>query len=98
MLGLHVATCKAQADWPQFLASDQRAALTGFVQEHNGYCNAEVTSAADGTPSIFTWEGGAWLEALAAHALARLDGIEVCTGFEWAWNARCLFMSGQIPG
>ena len=40
----------------------------------------------DGTPAIFTWEGGAWLEALAAHALARLDGIEVCTGFEWAWK------------
>lgn len=46
VLGLHAAICKAQADWPQFLAADQRAALTGFVQEHNGYCNAEVTSAA----------------------------------------------------
>ena len=46
VLGLHAATCKAQSDWPQFLAADQRAALTGFVQEHNGYCNVEVTSAA----------------------------------------------------
>lgn len=46
VLGLHAATCKAQSDWPQFVAAEQRAALTRFVQEHNGYCNAEVTSAA----------------------------------------------------
>ena len=46
VLGLHAATCKAQADWPQFLADDQRAALKRFVKEHNGYCNTEVTSAA----------------------------------------------------
>ena len=49
----------------------------------------------DGTPIIFTWEGGAWLEALAAHALARLDGIEVCTGFEWAWKDRD-YQKGEI--
>ena len=46
VLGLHAATCKKQSDWPQFLAADHRNALTGFVQEHNGYCNTEVTSAA----------------------------------------------------
>ena len=57
VLGLHAATCKAQADWPQFLAADQRAALTGFVQEHNGYCNAEVTSAAGGKTRLHgLWE------------------------------------------
>ena len=57
VLGLHAATCKAQADWPQFLAAEQRAALTGFVQEHNGYCNAEVTSAAGGKTSLHgLWE------------------------------------------
>ena len=47
VLGLHAATCKEQADWPQFQAADQqRDALTEFVRKHNGYCNAEVTSAA----------------------------------------------------
>ena len=47
VLGLHAATCKAQADWPQFLAADQRAALTEFVRKHNGYCNTEVSSSAE---------------------------------------------------
>lgn len=57
VLDLHAATCKAQADWPQFLAAEQRAALTGFVQEHNGYCNAEVTSAAGGKTRLHgLWE------------------------------------------
>ena len=46
VLRLHAATCKEQSDWPQFLAADQRNALTGFVQKHSGYCNTEVTSAA----------------------------------------------------
>ena len=57
VLGLHAATCKEQADWPQFLAAEQRAALTGFVQEHNGYCNAEVTCAAGGKTRLHgLWE------------------------------------------
>ena len=51
----------------------------------------------DGTPTVFTWEGGAWLEALAAHALARLDGIEVCMGFAWDWaNPHPDFSKGEI--
>lgn len=58
VLDLHAATCKEQADWPQFPAADQqRAALTGFVREHNGYCNAEVTSAAGGKTRLHgLWE------------------------------------------
>ena len=46
-------------------------------------------------PTVLEWKGGAWLEALAAHALARLDDIEVCMGFEWAWTNRD-FPKGEI--
>ena len=86
VLDLHAATCKAQSDWPQFLAADQRAALTGFVQEHKGYCNTEVTSAAGGKMRLHgLWENrGRLFGALLADPESntqeiRLQAREIAT-------------------
>ena len=85
-LGLHAATCKTQTDWPQFLAADQRAALTRFVKKKNGYCNAEVTSTAGGKTRLHgLWENrGRLFGALLADPDSdtqevRLDARKIAT-------------------
>ena len=60
--------------------------LTQGKRAENGGLVREVqVKPQGGAPSNFKWEGGAWLEDLLAHALAQLDGMEVCMGFAWDW-------------
>ena len=79
VLRLHAATCKELAGWPQFLATDQRDTLTGFVQERNGYCNTEVTSAAGASIRLHgLWENcGRLCGALLANPNSNTQEIRL---------------------
>ena len=83
VLRLYGATCKARADWPEFLErfhpAGERDALIRFIKANKGHCNTEVSNASGASMRLHgLWENrGRLFGALLADPDSNTQAIRL---------------------